>query len=76
MASFSQLTIFKAEQNPIEWPPKSIMDCKGDLNDPQVMNGWIKAVQLWMQDHIPTSAERKMSDDSQGEQSLAGDEPV
>ena len=76
IASFRHLTLFKAEQNPIEWPPKDVMDCNGDSNDSQVMSEWIKSMQSWMQDHMPSSTERKMSDDSQGDQSNHGDETV
>lgn len=52
------------------------MDCNGDSNDSQVMSEWIKSMQSWMQDHMPSSTERKMSDDSQGDQSNHGDETV
>ncbi|KAH9951890.1 RAM signaling pathway protein-domain-containing protein [Amylocystis lapponica] len=71
---FRELTLFKVDQNPIEWPPRSVMECSGNLDDPQVMTAWIHDVQKWIENNCPLSAERKMSGDSlpQEEQSSQG----
>ena len=61
-ARFQELTIFKVDGNPLEWPPKAIMDTTENLDDPQVMKEWLKRVQKWIEDNSPS---RKMSEDSE-----------
>lgn len=58
---FQELTLFKVDGNPLEWPPKAVMDTTEDLDDPRAMKDWIKRVQKWIEDHSP---KRKMSEDS------------
>ncbi|KAH9934701.1 RAM signaling pathway protein-domain-containing protein [Fomitopsis serialis] len=58
---FQELTLFKVDGNPLEWPPKAVMDSSENLDDPQVMKDWIKRVQKWIEEHSPS---RKMSEDS------------
>jgi hypothetical protein len=58
------LTIFKTDHNPLEWPPKVIMEPFGGVEDPQIMRGWIKTVQKWMEDNSARAEGRKASDES------------
>lgn len=64
LSQFKQLTLLKVDQNPVEWPPRSVMECSGNLEDPQVMATWIHSVQKWIEDNSLLPAERKMSEDS------------
>ncbi|KAH9842729.1 RAM signaling pathway protein-domain-containing protein [Rhodofomes roseus] len=58
---FQELTLFKVDGNPLEWPPKAVMDSSENLDDPQAMKEWIKRLQRWIEDN---SSSRKMSEDS------------
>ncbi|KAI0306496.1 RAM signaling pathway protein-domain-containing protein [Multifurca ochricompacta] len=57
LIKFTRLSIMRAEQNPWEWPPKSLMETQPTTKD------FIKTVQHWIRDN--TSSEyRKLSADS------------
>ena len=58
---FQELTLFKVDGNPLEWPPKSVLDTSDNLDDPQAMKEWIVRVQKWIGGNSPS---RKMSEDS------------
>jgi hypothetical protein len=36
--------------NPIEWPPKSVVEFDGSADDPNDMRSWISGLQTWMRD--------------------------
>ena len=74
IAEFSQLLIFKIDQNPLEWPPRKVMDVGGNLEDPAIMKDWIHSVQQWIKANSASGAERKMSDDSAIVEHSAGDD--
>ncbi|KAI0082789.1 hypothetical protein K474DRAFT_1654962 [Panus rudis PR-1116 ss-1] len=59
---FRELTLFKADQNPLTWPPKSVMDAPSSVEGP-AMKDWILSVQKWMESQAD-ELERKGSDDS------------
>ncbi|KII89252.1 hypothetical protein PLICRDRAFT_110138 [Plicaturopsis crispa FD-325 SS-3] len=61
IADFRHLNILKADHNPLEWPPKSVMEPPTGGEDPQEMKQWIRSVQKWMREGTAT---RKASDDS------------
>jgi len=43
------LDILKADRNPIEWPPKAVMEPQGGLNSAQGMKDWIRSLQKWLE---------------------------
>jgi len=51
LSEFHELSIFKISQNPIEWPPKSVLETSDNLDDPQNMAGWIHRVQEWISEN-------------------------
>lgn len=67
---FQNLTFFKADQNPIEWPPKHIMEPPPAAAEPDGNKEWIRSVQKWIENNATGTVERKLSDDSQGERSF------
>ena len=64
LRNFKNLNILKTDHNPLEWPPKVIMEPFGGVEDPQIMRGWIKTVQKWIEDNSTKAEDRKASDDS------------
>jgi hypothetical protein len=64
LSSLRHLNILKIDHNPLEWPPKVIMEPFGGVDDPQVMRGWIRTVQKWMDDNSSRPEGRKASDES------------
>lgn len=64
VSRFRRLTLFKIDQNPIQWPPKSVLQYSGGPNDSQAMSEWISRVQQWLEDNLLSPYERKMSQDS------------
>lgn len=64
LSTFRQLNILKTDHNPLEWPPKTVMEPIGGLEDPQTMRNWIRTVQKWMEDSCPKTEGRKASDAS------------
>ena len=51
LADFGSLDVLKVDHNPIEWPPKSIIETNGSPNNPQVMKDWILALQIWLREN-------------------------
>jgi Leucine-rich repeat (LRR) protein len=64
LSNFRNLNIFKIDHNPLEWPPKVIMEPFGGVEDPQVMRGWIRTIQKWIDDNSTKPEARKASDGS------------
>ena len=58
------MNILKTDHNPLEWPPKVIMEPFGGVEDPQIMRGWIRTIQKWMEDNSTKADDRKTSDES------------
>lgn len=48
ITQFHSLRIFKVDQNPFEYPPKSMMDPKGVLTDQKLMESWIESLKQWL----------------------------
>ena len=46
---FRNLNILKCDRNPIEWPPRSVMETLGSSNTAQEMKEWIRSLQKWME---------------------------
>ena len=66
LAQFHQLEVLQIERNPIEWPPRSVVDSFGDI--PDMSNGrvWIRKLQAWLEMEGPTS--RDFDDSGYSEQ--------
>jgi hypothetical protein len=62
MHRFSRLTVLKVERNPIEWPPKSVMDRPIEFSSAEAMEGWIRSVQKWIE--VESASRFKGHDDS------------
>ena len=59
MSQFKKLDVLRTDRNPIEWPPKTIMDFSVS-EDAMSMKRWIQSIQSW----IETESSRTQSDDS------------
>lgn len=59
MTKFTRLSILRAEQNPWEWPPKSIMEFRSTTKD------FIKTVQQWIEGNAPSGHYEESERDSQ-----------
>ncbi|KAI8998457.1 RAM signaling pathway protein-domain-containing protein [Trametes punicea] len=64
LAQFRQLSLLKVDQNPLEWPPQSVLETPMNLDDPNVMDEWIRHLQTWLEEQSTGASERKDSDDS------------
>ena len=51
-SQFRNLEMFKADQNPLEWPPKDIMEAPHSKKED--MKEWIWSVQRWIEDNSST----------------------
>lgn len=75
LAQFRQLTVLKVDQNPLEWPPASLLAPGKETSDPQHLAEWVRQLQTWLEENVGASNERKRSDDSmsseQGNDSLS-----
>lgn len=56
LCNFKSLTVLKADRNPIEWPPKEVMEPADDLEDSDVMHRWVRYLKDWI-------AENKVEDE-------------
>ena len=56
---FNSLEVLRCEQNPLEWPPKQVIDTEGSTPD------FVSFLKRWMQD--PLNNERKRSLDEVAE---------
>ncbi|THH20688.1 hypothetical protein EW146_g710 [Bondarzewia mesenterica] len=63
MVQFTRLHILRVEQNPLEWPPKSVMEA-GSTESNASSRNWIMGLQQWMAENGTSSEYRKLSDDS------------
>ncbi|KAG6903185.1 hypothetical protein C0995_002728 [Termitomyces sp. Mi166 len=46
---FSNLEVLEVERNPIEWPPKVVMEKADSLDSRNVMKDWIRSLQHWIE---------------------------
>lgn len=58
LPQFHKLEVLRVDRNPVEWPPKAIMELPGS-NDLSLMKEWIQNVQNW----IETESSRGQSED-------------
>ncbi|KZT28456.1 hypothetical protein NEOLEDRAFT_1129232 [Neolentinus lepideus HHB14362 ss-1] len=58
---FQRLTLFQADHNPLEWPPKDVMEHNGGAEGSQVMKSWIHDIQRWIEDNAHFTDGRKFS---------------
>ncbi|KAI0312179.1 RAM signaling pathway protein-domain-containing protein [Amylostereum chailletii] len=52
---FARLEVLRAEQNPFEWPPKSVVESQPNMN----MRDYIQGVQRWIEDNSPSVESRR-----------------
>ncbi|KAL0580431.1 RAM signaling network component [Marasmius crinis-equi] len=48
LVKFTKLTVLEVERNPIEWPPKSVMERPEPASSPESMTSWIRGMQRWI----------------------------
>lgn len=65
--------MLKADHNPIEWPPKDVMEWDEDLEDPDAMNRWVDQLKDWMAEN-PLDEDDTMSQVSYSNASQTEDE--
>ena len=63
-ADFRELRLFKADHNPLEWPPKDVMSLPAQSDEHEAMKRWIRGVQHWIESNNQPSGESKQSDES------------
>ena len=51
------------DQNPLEWPPKDVMEPPTQGENSEAAREWIRSVQMWIEQNS-TSGERKHSEES------------
>lgn len=51
LCNFKALTVLKADHNPIEWPPKEVMEPEDDLEKQEVMHRWVGYLKDWISDN-------------------------
>jgi hypothetical protein len=66
-ADLVSLETLGLDHNPIEWPPRGIMEPYPNFDDKTIMKAWIQCIQRWIGDH-GTSPNRQASEDSVGSQ--------
>ncbi|KAG6335723.1 hypothetical protein ID866_3365 [Astraeus odoratus] len=65
LSDFTHLNILKLDHNPIEWPPKAVLEAGGSSSDPGAAKQWILSMQKWLKENShPHSNARKPSTDS------------
>ncbi|KAK1220429.1 RAM signaling network component [Marasmius sp. AFHP31] len=62
LVKFNRLTFLEIERNPIEWPPKSVMERPEPTGSQESMTSWIRSVQRWID--IECSGVSRSHDDS------------
>jgi hypothetical protein len=64
LSQFRHLSILQADRNPLEWPPRSVMESPNNLDDPQIMKDWIRGLQKWMEEDGTGHDRHKLNEDS------------
>ncbi|KAG5350867.1 hypothetical protein C0989_008965 [Termitomyces sp. Mn162] len=49
LAQFPNLEVLEVERNPIEWPPKSVMEKADSLDSRNAMKDWVRSLQQWIE---------------------------
>lgn len=68
-AEFRNLENLALDHNPIEWPPRTILEPFVDASDKGATKEWIQMLQAWIEQHATTAEGRKYSDDSAASES-------
>ncbi|KAI0093579.1 RAM signaling pathway protein-domain-containing protein [Irpex rosettiformis] len=63
-SQFHDLNLFKVDHNPLEWPPRNVMEPSPPGENTEAVKAWIQDIQDWIQQNSAT-AERKISDEQQ-----------
>ncbi|KAG5635829.1 hypothetical protein H0H81_009994 [Sphagnurus paluster] len=49
LSQFLNLEVLHVEKNPIEWPPKDVMEKANNLDSHQAMRDWVRNLQEWVE---------------------------
>jgi hypothetical protein len=49
MHKFHNLAVLEVERNPIDWPPKHIMEQHEPTGTAEAMRNWIRGIQRWIE---------------------------
>ncbi len=60
--SFHQLSVLELARNPIDWPPKSVMDRPTKFPSDDAMTAWIHGIQRWIELEVTRSPPRSIDD--------------
>jgi hypothetical protein len=66
LAQFQDLDLLQVEKNPIEWPPKQVMESFGNVADVQYGKEWVQNLQNWLESE--NVKEQDFEDSGYGEQ--------
>lgn len=66
LAQFRDLDLLQIEKNPIEWPPKQVMESFGDAGDVKNGKEWVQNLQNWLE--AENLKEQDFEDSGYGEQ--------
>ncbi|KAG6879036.1 hypothetical protein C0992_005729 [Termitomyces sp. T32_za158] len=50
LSQFSNLEVLQVEKNPLEWPPKAVMEKAESLDSRSAMKDWVRSLQDWMEE--------------------------
>jgi hypothetical protein len=70
MTKLVNLNVLKLDHNPIEWPPKSIMEPSSASDNAAAMKDWIRGIQKWIEDNAPGHENQRTLDDSTFDDSI------
>lgn len=50
LSQFSNLEVLQVERNPLEWPPKAVMEKADSLDSRSAMKDWVRSLQGWIEE--------------------------
>jgi hypothetical protein len=71
MAKLRNLNVLKVDHNPIEWPPKSVMEPIAGSDNAPAMKEWIRGVQRWIEDNAQGHDNQRTREDSSFDEAMS-----
>jgi hypothetical protein len=70
LSQFQNLTLLRVDKNPIEWPPKNVIEAP-HVEAADAMKNWIRSVQKWIEQNSIISDHKHNDELIQQEQSFS-----
>lgn len=61
LSQFHRLDVLHLDRNPVEWPPRTVVERPSNLESEEDIKDWIRNLQRWMEAEVSRT---KMHDDS------------